>query len=963
MKRSITLILVIAMLAVLVVPTSAAVFTDTAGHKCEEAAMVLSSLGIVEGKSEGVFEPDSSLTRAEMATILIRTMGMAEGISGKDIFSDVPSSHWAYAYVTAAYQLGIVNGMDSQTFAPDTPLTYEQAVKMVVSTLGYTVQAESLGGYPTGYLSKASQLGILKGTSAEGASISRGTMAVLLYNSLDAPLLQRDSYGTDKGTYSKGEDTLLSKYLKIKKVTGILSANYFTTISAPDRAVRRGEVALGTDVYDAGTTGADEMIGRKVTIYAKDYDDSSVPAILAVVPASASKVASVSANDITGNTTKTRLAYEEEGKSKDSYYDIQGNATLVLNGKVKAGWTADDLLLDSGYVKLIMNDGATADYVIVESYENYIVNSVNADDLTVYFKEGGNMVIDPANKAVKTSFINAEGTDVTVEELAEWDVLSVSASEDGQVRKIVQSTSSVTGTLTEYGERDVSIKDDTEEKSYDVAHNMLSTSLTKITSDLVGKEAAFYLDYMGNIAAVNTEFERNYSYGYLVGAANTKGMDPKAQFKIFTEQGEMKLFDGADKITVNGTKLNNSVAIENIPLRNKYQTPVGTTAYSKSGSTIQQLIRYKTNGAETPLITEIETSTDRTPDPDTYRGDTGFNKVFELDKDRKSVTYNSANDTMAITGGSITFVASTVSTFGARFAMRDSTVIFVVPAEGDDDKKFSIKKKNTLSHGTDGEVYNYISLYDINDTYTVGAMVWDQGAAGGSNAAFAYPSYSTPCAIVTDITKGINADGEVTSILNIYNWSGKEIKLYGEADYEVGYSLVNTNLTDDPYGEALTMGAANNATGRSSVNKKITLKELKPGDVIQYEATADGTPTLISVIFRAGTPGMFEWTINSARVALTTKDVVYQGGSLVSNGWIIDADANSIITKVHPSSYLGVPNTSTFLYRAMPTAGQMLLFDMEKETYRKITYEDLLPDDVYLSVWRTNSQMFFIVYR
>ena len=66
------------------------------GENCETAVEVLAALGIVEGKAEGAYEPDSSLTRAEMATIILRTMNMAEAAEGKAIFSDVPSSHWAY---------------------------------------------------------------------------------------------------------------------------------------------------------------------------------------------------------------------------------------------------------------------------------------------------------------------------------------------------------------------------------------------------------------------------------------------------------------------------------------------------------------------------------------------------------------------------------------------------------------------------------------------------------------------------------------------------------------------------------------------------------------------------------------------------------------------------------------------------------------------------------------------------
>ena len=42
--------------------------------------------------------------------------------------------------------------MGDGTFAPDAPVTYEQALKMVVCTLGYVQFAENLGEWPEGFI-------------------------------------------------------------------------------------------------------------------------------------------------------------------------------------------------------------------------------------------------------------------------------------------------------------------------------------------------------------------------------------------------------------------------------------------------------------------------------------------------------------------------------------------------------------------------------------------------------------------------------------------------------------------------------------------------------------------------------------------------------------------------------------------------------------------------------------------
>jgi hypothetical protein len=116
--------------------------------------------------------------------------------SGRNIFNDVTPKHWAYNDITVAFDMGIINGVDNTAFLPDEPIKCNQAVKMIVCALGYSVHAESLGGYPGGYLSEASTLGILEGASNESETIKRKTIAIMAANSLDVNLLKRLSFGS-----------------------------------------------------------------------------------------------------------------------------------------------------------------------------------------------------------------------------------------------------------------------------------------------------------------------------------------------------------------------------------------------------------------------------------------------------------------------------------------------------------------------------------------------------------------------------------------------------------------------------------------------------------------------------------------------------------------------------------------------------------------------------------------------
>lgn len=148
-----------------------------------EAVEYLDEIDIMSGDQYGNFNPDNTVTRAEMATIVCRILGETEDLPSDDRFPDVPVGHWANGYVSKAAELGIVTGYDTGLFGPTDEVTYEQAVTMIVRTFGGEDLAVEYGGYPNGYLSVAEEDNLLDGVSATiGTLLSRSDVAKLLYN-------------------------------------------------------------------------------------------------------------------------------------------------------------------------------------------------------------------------------------------------------------------------------------------------------------------------------------------------------------------------------------------------------------------------------------------------------------------------------------------------------------------------------------------------------------------------------------------------------------------------------------------------------------------------------------------------------------------------------------------------------------------------------------------------------------
>lgn len=150
-----------------------------------EAVAELYQLGIMTGDNNGNFNPDSTISRAEAATVICRLMGMedeAKNATGS-AFLDVPSTHWAVGYVAKAAELGIIDGYGNKQFGPEDPVTYDQFVKMLVAAWGYGSVAEESGGYPQGYLAVGDEYGFTTGISNDRYSAaSRSVVAVLAYN-------------------------------------------------------------------------------------------------------------------------------------------------------------------------------------------------------------------------------------------------------------------------------------------------------------------------------------------------------------------------------------------------------------------------------------------------------------------------------------------------------------------------------------------------------------------------------------------------------------------------------------------------------------------------------------------------------------------------------------------------------------------------------------------------------------
>jgi hypothetical protein len=95
---------------------------------------VVAAKGAIEGKAAGTFAPQDKVTRAEFAKMLIRALDLDNG-SATASFDDVKAGDWFAPYVAAAANLKIINGRSASKFDPNATITRAEMATMIARAL------------------------------------------------------------------------------------------------------------------------------------------------------------------------------------------------------------------------------------------------------------------------------------------------------------------------------------------------------------------------------------------------------------------------------------------------------------------------------------------------------------------------------------------------------------------------------------------------------------------------------------------------------------------------------------------------------------------------------------------------------------------------------------------------------------------------------------------------------------
>ena len=574
-----SLVLVICMMPVMAFAGSNdAVYSDIAGEKCEGAVNVLSALGVVDGYENGTYKPEQTVTRAEMAKLVITALGMdSYATATKSSYSDMANAQWAIPVVEYATNLGIIEGVGGGRFSPGNPVTYEQAATMIVRAIGFTTACNEMNGtWPAIYVQKATALGLFENVEGNnyGTGANRGDVAIMLYNALNTPMVYADKDGQtlEKTGKDGGKITMMTTLNKNgTAVYGVLTpedadtalTNVRSLIGAAGKIIKNkdGKILSIGDIQTQFLTG--EYNGEKFVVGDTEYT---------IAPkAYTNYAAEGKVTPGTNNDSDTVPAFKNNSTDGVKNLSSVEKKTVTIAVKV-SGKTIKNIYSISYW------DATTGDAKQVTSSQ---LKKITSDKSLLGYKFPKN-----DDTEIDMNAFALLGVD-SLDKIAADNIVAVYANSDNVITKVEVGTEVVTDKVAK-----VKTNDDVYKTVYTVgdkeykASKLLTEADAKalVNTPTAGAEVKMFLDYSGKIYKAEV-VEDTYLYGVALKAAGTGNSYDNTDYMIKVMQA-----DGKAAVL----KIKNQVTFNNI----KDEVNEG------------QLVRYKVNSDN--QVTEMTIATAKT---------------------------------------------------------------------------------------------------------------------------------------------------------------------------------------------------------------------------------------------------------------------------------------------------------------------------------------------------------------
>lgn len=433
-----------------------------------------------------------------------------------------------------AVEMGLVSKSDS--FRPDDAISYNEMIKMAVVSCGYEIVAQRKGGWPSGYLGVANQIGLMDFFEKSSGLASADDAYRLLYNVVTVSLLEQKTFSEDASFEINKGSSMLSDRFNVRIIEDIVYSNNLTSLTRELSGKGEPTITIGVHTYK-NNTGKD-LLGYNVRAFL--LENNGQDTLISIRKYNNTEVFIDNFSGMDGYTIK-----EKNPDGTTDNYNLFRGYSLLLNDVAAPGVRlADYIGRDDVSLRLIDNN-RDGKYDVVKLYiwKHMQIEKIDYVDEIVFGNKATDSMLDMGKEnAVYKIFDCNNGvlSEIEFEDLKKDDILTYVTSSNLKSIKIFRSTTSVSGVYRIKNGDTITVGDTEYELSLYAKNNYPNI--------IFGLETTLLLDPTGRVVSVS-QLGNDFRYGWIVKSAQ-EDFTKKVSVKIFDQEGSMKIFDVAEKIYI-----------------------------------------------------------------------------------------------------------------------------------------------------------------------------------------------------------------------------------------------------------------------------------------------------------------------------------------------------------------------------------------------------------------------------
>lgn len=328
-----------------------------------ESVELLYALDIMTGDEKGNFNPNATITRAEVAKMIYVILNKgnddkAATYAVANLFTDVPATAWYAGYINYLAALGLVNGSEGK-FYPTNPVKTAEAAKMLLTAIGYNSADRQYVGanWAKNVLSDASIVGLLSGYKADiNGAAPRQWVAVMFANALlDAYTFDTVLPSGYNGIFGSGAVAGTNKFIKFGYKYYKLYDNevyayatptaYIDTIANTTNHYASKNYVLFSDGNEFKSTGLGYMdLGQKYRVIARGDKALSVRPVTSVVADATVAEITYKFEYNKGSSTRMFTIGDMTASFADTKINALGNGDAAEKAKANTAFAEKNLI-------------------------------------------------------------------------------------------------------------------------------------------------------------------------------------------------------------------------------------------------------------------------------------------------------------------------------------------------------------------------------------------------------------------------------------------------------------------------------------------------------------------------------------------------------------------------------------------------------------------------------------------